>query len=206
MNRTARLVGLLLAIAFVGSLLGGSGRVAAHEPVTVGEYQLLVGWRQEPAIAGVLNGLDLQILNGTMAPVLGAEHTFNATLSTGPASLVKALEPQFGRDGWYTFDVIPTRPGAYSVRLRGFLGMPIVTTVDVNVTLDDVGVAADLAFPDPDPTARELQAQINTANAAMAALQAQLALALGLAVLGLIVGGIGLAAARRMAKAPRKEQ
>jgi hypothetical protein len=204
MNRTARLVGLLLAAAFVGSLLGGSGRVAAHEPVTVGEYQLLVGWRQEPALAGVLNGLDLQILNGTMAPVLGAEHTLNATLSTGPASVPKGLEPQFGRDGWYTFDVIPTRPGAYSVRLRGFLGT--TTTVDVNVTLDDVGVAAYLAFPDPDPTARELQAQVNAANAAMAALQAQLALALGLAVLGLIVGGIGLFAARRMARAPRKDQ
>ena len=205
MNRTARLVGLLLAAAFVGSLLGGSGRVAAHEPVTVGEYQLLVGWRQEPAIAGVLNGLDLQILNGTMAPVLGAEHTLNATLSTGPASDVKALKPQFGRDGWYTFDVIPTRPGAYFVHLRGFLGMP-VTTVDVNVTLDDVRVAADLAFPDPDPTARELQGQVNAANVAMAALQVQLALALGLAVLGLIVGGVGLFAGRRMARAPRKDQ
>jgi hypothetical protein len=194
MNRSIKWVGLLLAAVFVGSLGFGSGRVAAHEPVTVGEYHLLVGWRQEPAIAGVLNGLDLQILNGTMAPVLGAEQTLNATLSTGPASVNKGLEPQFGRDGWYTFDVIPTRLGAYSVRIYGTLP---TTAVNVSVILDDVSAAGDFAFPVPDPTARDLQTQI-------ASLQSQLALALGIAVVGLIVGGVGIAVGWRMSKVARK--
>jgi hypothetical protein len=191
---------MVLALAGTFSLAGPP--VAAHTHVTVGTYELTVGWRVEPAVAGALNGLDLGILNGTQ-PVFGANDTLTTTLSAGPASVPKDLEPQFGRDGWYTFDVIPTRPGAYSVRLVGTLG---TTAVDVVVTLDDVGAPADFAFPDPDPTARDLQAQINSANAIIAGLQSSLALALGIALVGVIVGGIGVALGWRISRKARKAQ
>lgn len=204
MNRPARVGILAVALALAGSLVLVGQPVAAHEHVTVGPYELIVGWRDEPAVAGSVNGLDLGIFdNATRAPFVGAESTLSATLKSGPASVPKALEPQFGRDGWYTFDMIPTRAGAYSVRLLGTLN---TTTVDVTVTLDDVIPASDLAFPTPDPTTPQLQSQIQDAQATISALQGQLTVALVVAALGLIVGVLGVALgwrrARSLPKAP----
>jgi hypothetical protein len=187
-------LGLLLVLPFASS------PVAAHEHVAVGEYELIVGWRNEPAVVGVLNGLDLgiehRLQNGTTVWVVGVAGNLTAVLSTGPASVAKALEPQFGRDGWYTFDVIPTRVGTYSVRLNGTLGS---TPINVNVDLDEVSPASDLEFPVTDPTASDLQALLNAANG-------QLVLALAFAFVGLAVAGIGIVLGwwlyRRQRKAP----
>src|SRR3989442_14616641 len=102
----------LMIAAGVGILAIASGvasvPAAAHEHVTVGAYELIVGWTTEPAIVAVMNGLDLgvqhHLLNGSTEPVAGVEGTVTATLRTGSDSVVKALAPQFGRPGWYTFD------------------------------------------------------------------------------------------------------
>src|SRR5205807_9421821 len=166
----------------------------------VGEYEMIVGWRDEPAVAGYLNGLDLGIehhfTNGTTTWVLGAEGNLTAVLSTGLKSVSKALEPQSGRDGWYTFNVIPTRVGTYHVRIMGTLG---TTPVDKTVPLDDVAPASDLAFPAGDP-----QTQLDAANAAIAGLQGQLTLALVVASLSIIVAVIGIAMGWRMSRGVRK--
>lgn len=181
---------IVLAICLAIFLPSGMRTVSAHEHVTVGGYELIVGWRGEPAVTGAVNGLDLGILNGTGAPVLGAETNLTAVLSMGTASVPKDLDPQFGRPGWYTFDVIPTREGAYSVHLAGTLG---TTAVNVDVALDDVGPASALASPVADPTASELQARLDT-------VQSILIVAIGLAVIGLAVGALGLASARRTSR------
>src|SRR5947209_18908086 len=139
--------GLPLLIALAG-LLSLATPVAAHERVIVGEYELSVGWRGEPAIAGILNGLDLGIAhhfsNGTTAPVVGIENDLNASLAPGPALTVKALEPQLRRPGWYTFDVIPTVASAYLFRIAGRLNA--TTPVDMTVNLDPVDQASKYQF------------------------------------------------------------
>src|SRR6266581_6186879 len=160
--------------------------VAAHDRVTVGEYELTVGWRSEPAVAGGLNGLDLgfehHFSNGTTAWVVGIERDLNATLTTGPALVVRALEPQFDRPGWYTFDVIPTVPGAYAVRIAGRLNA--TTPVDVTVGLDSI-------------------AQL---NAQLAALQTLLTILIGVALVAVLIGALSLVltvrASRSMRRAP----
>jgi hypothetical protein len=179
--------------------------VSAHEHVTVGEYELTVGWRDEPAIAGYVNGLDLGIQhhypNGTTVWVVGVAGNLTAVLSTGPSNVSKALSPQFGRDGWYTFDVIPTRAGTYKVHLTGTLG---TTPINVTVALDDVSPASDLAFPVADPPASDLQSRLDAANAAIANLQLFMIAALIVGILGVLVGVIGLATVRRMSREQRK--
>jgi hypothetical protein len=192
MKRTVRAFVAAIVIGLAIFLLPTSVPVEAHTPVTVGEYELLVGWRDEPPVSGSLNGLDLRILNGTREPVLNAEQTLTAVLSSGTASVSKDLSPQFGRPGWYTFDVIPTRPGNYSVRLQGTLG---TTSVDVSVFLEDVGPSADLAFPVADPTASDLQARLDT-------LQLLLILALVLAFVGLAIGAVSLSRLPKRARGP----
>ena len=189
-----------IAIGLVAALPLAVRTASAHEHVTVGEYEMIVGWRDEPAVAGYLNGLDLGIehhfTNGTTTWVLGAEGNLTAVLSTGLKNVSKALEPQSGRDGWYTFNVIPTRVGTYHVRIMGTLG---TTPVDKTVPLDDVAPASDLAFPAGDP-----QTQLDAANAAIVGLQGQLTLALIVASLSIIVAVVGLAMGWRMSRGVRK--
>jgi len=202
MKRPIRALFFAIAIGLVAAFPLAVGPVAAHGHVIVGQYELTVGWRGEPAVAGYLNGLDLGIQhhfsNGTTAWVVGVAGNLTATLMTGQASVPKALEPQFGRDGWYTFDVIPTRVGTYSVRLNGTLGS---TPVDVKVSLDDVAPASDLAFPVADPISSDLQSRL---NAAIAGLQLLLIIALVVACLGLLVAAVGLVMGARMSRTQRK--
>lgn len=188
-----RILGLVLALAASLSIAGQP--VAAHERVIVGPYELIIGWRSEPAVAGSLNGLDLGITWASNAtPVPNAQNDLAAVLSFESSSVSKDLDPQFGRDGWYTFDVIPTRPGVYSVRLSGTLGS---TPVDETVTLHEVGPASTLAFPTADPTTTELRAQLD-------AMQIQWILAMVLAAGGLVAAGVALVSRRRAALGPGK--
>jgi len=200
MQGSVRVLVFAIAIGLVAAFPLAVRPASAHQHVTVGEYELIVGWRDEPAVAGYLNGLDLGIEhrfpNGTTAWVVGVAGNLTAVLSTGPKNVSKALEPQFGRDGWYTFDVIPTRVGTYHLRLLGTLGS---TAVDATVNLDDVSPASDLAFPTSDS-----QSQLDAANAAIAGLQSQLTLALTVASLSIVVAAIGLAMGWRMSRASRK--
>src|SRR5256885_11717742 len=46
-----------IVIGLVAALPLAVRPVAAHEQVTAGEYELTVGWRDEPAVAGYVNGL-----------------------------------------------------------------------------------------------------------------------------------------------------
>jgi len=194
-----------LWIAFAG-MLSVVTPVAAHEHVIVGEYELTVGWRDEPAIAGGLNGLDLGIehhlSNGTTVWVVGIERDLNATLATGPASTLKALEPQFGRPGWYTFDVIPTVAGVYSVRIAGRLNA--TTPVDVTVDLDPVAQTSDYQFPVAEPTATDLQSSIARLNAQLAALQTLLTILIGVAVVAVLIGSASLALTIRASRTMRR--
>jgi len=206
MQRSVRVLAFVLVIGLVTALPLAVRPASAHRLVTLGEYELTVGWKVEPAVAGYVNGLDLGIQhrfsNGTTVWVVGVAGNLTAVLTTGPKSVSKALEPQADRDGWYTFDVIPTRVGTYTVRLQGTLG---TTPVDVMVPLDDVSPASDFAFPVADQPASDLQSRLDAANAAIAGLQVQLTLAVALAVLGILMAAAGVMMGRRMSRGPRKE-
>lgn len=203
--RTAFVAIVPLMIAIAGLFLAAAP-VAAHVHRIVGEYELTVGWRAEPAIVGVLNGLDLGIQdhlsNGTTIWVVGVENNLTATLATGPASTLKALEPQFGRPGWYTFDVIPTVPGAYSVRILGMLN---TTPVDVAVPMDIVAQTSDYQFPPiTGPSATDLQNSIAQLNAQLAALQTTLTILVAVAVLAVVFGAASLTFTIRSSRAIRR--
>jgi len=201
---TAVVASLLLGTA-VGGLLLAAPPVSAHATRIVGEYELTVGWREEPAIVGILNGLDLGIedhlSNGTTIWVLGVESNLTATLSTGPATKMYSLSPQDGRPGWYTFDVIPTVAGAYSVKLVGILN---TTAVNVTVPLDTVAQASDYQFPLTGPSATDLQNSITALTAQLATLQTLLTVLVAVAVLAVLFGAVSLAFTIRTVRAMRR--
>ena len=193
MNRSVRILALAITLGLIIGVPLAVRPVAAHEHRSVGYYNLTVGWRDEPPTVGFVNGLDLGIQytfpnNGTKIWVTGA--SMNATLTTGRFTSTRhSVEPQFGRPGWYTFNVIPTRPGVYTVKLNGTLDS---TRVNVSVDLDPVAPASDLAFPIADPTPSDLQGRLDAANAVIAGLQAQMLASLGVAIVGVVLGAIAI--------------
>lgn len=182
---------ILIALAMIPQ------QAVAHEHVHVDPYEFIVGWREEPPFVGVSNGLDLGILRnvtgGGQEPVEGVADLLTATLMTGGSSVMKSLEPQFGRPGWYTFEVIPTREGSYSVRIQGTLG---TTAVNFEATIQQVTARSTIEFPVTDPTAQDLQME-------NAALRSQTTIAMGIGLAGVVAGlvSIGLAV-RAMRKRP----
>ena len=210
---------------------------AAHDHVHVDPYEFTVGWTTEPSVLGAPNGLDLGINvdvgNNTTAPVLNAHNDLTATVSFGTISAPKALAPQFGQPGWYTFDIIPTREGTYSVRIVGTLNG---TAINISVDLESPEARADLEFPITDPSPTELAANLGAAQFMVAQLTARVAaleassgggngtiatrlaaleadnaslkstatLAELLAVVGLLAGVAGVALAMRAKRTPPK--
>ena len=147
-NRVFMLLGsLLLAILFLAQPLVGS----AHEHREVGDYTLVVGFINEPAIQGDTNGIVLEVTKGD-APVVGLADTLTAQVIFGDQTRDFELAPAFGEDGVYEAVFIPTEPGDYTFR---FFGQ--IDGIDVDETFtsspegfDSVAPRADLEFPSND--------------------------------------------------------
>ncbi|HMP41999.1 MAG TPA: hypothetical protein PKA05_16590, partial [Roseiflexaceae bacterium] len=70
----------------------------AHGRLTVGDYQLVIGFRVEPAYQGEPNGLDLRVTNTrTNEPVLGLAETLRTEISYGGTTRELTLTPRFGQ-------------------------------------------------------------------------------------------------------------
>jgi hypothetical protein len=189
-------VALLAATAL---LLAAGGSALAHGQTQVGDYELEIGFHNEPAYQGEPNGLDLFVTNTqTGEKVNGLEETLHAEIIYGSSKKEVTIEPQDELDGAYTAFVLPTATGDYTWHIWGTIDD---TPVDVSMTsspdtFGSVEPKAALAFPAVEPSAAELQAQ-----ATAAAQMARMALVAGLVGVvlgagGLIVGFLGLRTAR----------
>lgn len=119
----------------------------AHEGREVGEYQIVFGWRVEPAYTGLFNGPEFTVtMHGgeaheaeatpeaehsdmssdhheeDSAAVEGLEDTLQIEVSYGGQTKLLRLRAIFGEPGSYTADLIPTQPGDYSFRIFGTIG------------------------------------------------------------------------------------
>ena len=188
--------GLAFGFALAG-LFGTGGTAFAHGHTEVGDYELVIGFSNEPAFQGEPNGLDLFVTNTkTKEKVAGLEKTLKAEIIFGSSKKELELRPQFGRVGDYTTDIIPASEGDYTWHIFGQIEE---TPVDVSMTSgpDTFGAVeskSSVAFPAPEPTSAELKAE-----AASAAQTAQTALMVGGlgALLGLVGTVIGLMGMRR---------
>ncbi len=206
-RKSRSLISLIGVVTLTGLLLLAAQPVSAHEHVNVGPYGFTVGWLDEPAIASVKNGLDMGVNetlpNGTVVWVQGAENNLTAVIMSGPASSTQALSPQEDRPGWYTFPIIPTIAGSYSVRIEGSLGG---TAINITVPLDDVQASSTVEFPVPNPTPSQLQGNDNTLSSQLSSLQSQVGLLTGIAAIAVVFGvagiGVGILSWRRGRKSP----
>ena len=121
--------------------------VLAHETITVGKYEIEVGWLIEPPIAGVQNAIVVNVSDtssGEEQPVEDVS-ALTVTVSYGGQSKTLTLQP-LGEDtpGQFVGPILPTIPGEYDLILGGSLGD---TTVAAETHVEEVQPADTLAFP-----------------------------------------------------------
>jgi len=142
-------------IAFM-ALLTSYQTVLAHETITVGDYEIEVGWANEPPVVGQQNAIAVNVSNTSTREAQPVEDVSSlvVTVSYGGQSKTLTLEP-LGEDtpGQFVAPVLPTVPGQYTLILGGKLGD---TAVDAQVEPEEVAPADTLEFPSTAPQSADL--------------------------------------------------
>ncbi|MBI4505665.1 MAG: hypothetical protein HY691_09030 [Chloroflexi bacterium] len=175
------------------------GQVLAHErrPIA-GKYQLVVGFLNEPAFAGQMNGIDLRVTVPAEGdkPIEGLEKTLKATVIVGGGArtMEVRLEPRFRQPGAYAGYFMPTREGSYIFQFTGTIdGTAINETFESGPgRFNDVQALQPLQFPErlPDPAA--IASELRTAREEAAGARTLALGGVAAGVLGLLAGLVAL--------------
>jgi hypothetical protein len=182
------------ALILLGSLLLPTASWA-HGHTVVGDYELVIGFHNEPAYQGEPNGLDLFVTDErTKTRVNGLTDKLKAELIYGASKRELSVKAQWGQQGAYTAYVLPTVAGDYTWHIWGDIEG---TAVDVSMTsspdtFSAVASRAAVSFPMVESTPSELKSHSTTSL-----ILAIVGVALGL--LGSIFGIAGLSRRSRRA-------
>lgn len=157
----------------------------AHESITVGNYEIEIGWVNEPPIVGQQNAIVVNVSDTSSGDAQPVEDVsaLTVTVSYGGQSKTLTLQP-LGEDtpGQFVAPILPTVAGQYTVILGGKLGD---TAVSADVTPEEVQSADTLQFP-----------SVSAADQSASAGVTQWLIYLSL-LIGLIGVGLGVAALRK---------
>ena len=184
------------AIGAAACLLLVATPVLAHEERTVAGYDMEVGFINEPVFVGDKSGLEFSVMKDDQ-PVEGLEQTLTAQVIYQGQTRDLPLEARDGSPGWYQSVFIPTAAGPYTFHISGTIeSNPVDESFTSSPTgFDEVQEVTAGQWPNQLPTTSELSATASKgADAANTAL-----IALGVGVLGVLIGavGLGLALANR---------
>jgi hypothetical protein len=179
-------------------------------------YEFVVGWLNEPALAYEPNGLSLRITlfpNGVPEeeseeaevegqPVEGLEEALQAEIIAGGGAQTKelTLEPAFNDPGHYESVIIPTVPGDYTFRVFGDLeGQEIDESFSSGPeTFSVIEEVSELQFPEelkaPSSAGSESKTSSNSSSDDTARILGIIGIVAG--VLGLGAGGLAVASRR----------
>ena len=128
----------------------GISPVFAHKTVYVDQYEIEVGWRDEPPLVSQQNAIVFAITTeqseGVSEGVINAFRDLTATVKSG--SISKQLDVlSESRAGHYYSKIIPTQTGVLTIQLSG-----TINGVEVNeqVQIEDVENINAIAFPPTD--------------------------------------------------------
>ena len=143
--RARKLILALFSILIL--FLSISFPVSAHQTVTVGPYNIEIGWLSEPPIIGQMNAIvmNLSTSDGSETPVTESTSNLTLTVSYGGQTKTLTLEP-LGEDtpGQYIAPILATVPGLYTVDVNGTLGS---TAIQAQVQPEEVQAADSVQFP-----------------------------------------------------------
>jgi hypothetical protein len=144
MNKKFYFVACLLALI---ALLTSTQTALAHEHIEIGDYELVIGWANEPPVAGQMNAITIAVSDmstGEEKPVEDISGLM-VILSYGGQTKALTFEP-LGEDapGQFHAPVLPTIAGQYTLLFGGQLGN---TPVDAQVEPEEVAPADAIQFP-----------------------------------------------------------
>jgi hypothetical protein len=216
--RTTRIIRAVTPLVLLAGSLVAAPAASAHTHIQVGDYELSIGWANEPTYVGVPNGVEVTITDQDGQPVtdLGAGDMTVIVSTADQSTEAMPLEPAFvvdvfGTPGQYVADLLPTAPGEYTFQFAGSLR---AETVDVTVTSGEdtfspVLSSTEVEFPVKVPTLAEVAKRLDRDNGRIeelqsAAAQVEVANANATSALdaannallvGALVGGAGLVVA-----------
>jgi hypothetical protein len=206
-----RIIGALAsasALATVSLILTASPALA-HADRSVGPIDMAIGFGTEPAYAGQPNSAQV-ILSENGKPVVDLGDSLTMEVSFGGEQTTIPLEPdfeigEFGEPGDYRAWFIPSQAGEYTFHLSGSVHG---TKIDLSVTsgpktFSEVTSPTEAMFPAVDtPSNQELSQRIEQDSARLTAAAAETASAKSaaddaktVAVIAVIVGGLGIVVA-----------
>ena len=152
------------------------------EGMPMGEAQADGGQQEHAGVSGLADTLRVEVTH------------LAADMSSSGVSRKMALTPLPEAEGRYVAPFIPTVPGPYRFRFIGTIdGMAIDETFTSGPgTFDDVRSAAEAQFPRPVPSAREVAGVAAAAQQEAREASDASTMALTVAVVGLVIGGLGL--------------
>jgi hypothetical protein len=194
--RPHRLAPLIAALIV---LLVPFAPAVAHEHRQVGGYEMVVGWVEEPAFVGFMNGVQVRINDAAGKPVVDLGDTLKVDVTYGrqkteAVPLLPAFGAKFGRQGEYRVPIIPTRPGGYTFHFTGTIkGQKVDESFTASErTFDLVRESSEIEFPARDPTRAELAARIQRMAPRLDRANETLDVVKAVAVVGLAIGGLAL--------------
>lgn len=133
---------------------------SAHGHTTVGNYELVIGFHNEPAYQGEPNGLDLFVTDKTTNKrVNDLADKLKAEIIRGSSKKELKVEAQYGQEGAYTAYILPSEAGDYTWHIFGDIkGTPVDVSMSSSPdTFSSVAPKSAVAFPAAEPTAAQLQ-------------------------------------------------
>jgi hypothetical protein len=125
MRLKLRAAGLCAAALVLFALLPAVAGAHESRDVADGQYQLVVGFLNEPVAVGDKSGLDLRVSkpatdgSSEPVPVEGLETTLQGEVYFGEEMMALTIEPRFGQPGAYASWFYPNAAGTYSFRIFG---------------------------------------------------------------------------------------
>lgn len=130
----------------MATLATGFYSASAHVAVTVGQYEINVGWRDEPPLVTQQNAITFAITEGegnVKSGVTNAFRDLQATVKSGGATKTLDILSDI-KPGHYYAKIIPTKTGSITIKLEGTINdIP----VNEDITIEDVESLDLLAFP-----------------------------------------------------------
>ena len=199
-------------IAALVQLLIACGTILAHEHRQVGEYEMIVGWIDEPAYVGYKNGVQLRLIDAAGKPVLDLGDELKVTVVFGDQQTERApLTPAFGatsgRPGEYRVTLIPTRPGLYAFHFAGAIKGQKVNEVFTASpqTFDPVRDSSEIEFPAKDPTRADLALRLQRMAPRLDRLAELAEQVKTLAAFGIVLGVVGVLLGLRASRGHRRQ-
>jgi hypothetical protein len=121
------------------------GMALAHTGIKAGNYEIEVGWQDEPAVVGQRNAIVVNLADSTADDKLVDTSKLVVNIVYGGQNKTLTLQPlSEDSKNQYIAPIIPAVPGEYTVQLRGKIGD---TEVNADVPVEEVAPVDSLAFP-----------------------------------------------------------